>query len=464
MAVPTGSGVGSAPDGIDPPVVPDARASPRLRSTVASVGAIALVVKLAITAKDLAIAQRFGTSADLDIFLLAFALSQFAMTVIAGSFSSALVPTYIDVREQRGRDAANRLFEGAFADGLRALVGAAVLLSVAGPVLLYLLVPDDYDAGGRLAVVLFFVLLPTLLLNGASVAWAAILGAEERYTRSVVPQLLAPIVPLTAVIVATGGEPSVIWLAIATTIGFAIEAAATGWLLHREHIPILPRRLPTDPERRTVVAQFLPVAAGGCLMASTLLIDQAMSVRLGVGSVAALSFGSKAAAFLTSVGALALTTAALPHFSKVAALGDRSELVSGLKHWIRIILVVSVPATVVMIVLSKPIIAIVFERGAFTAEDTDLVSQIQQLFMLQLPAYLVGVVIVRVISALKANVILLWGAGLNLAVNIGLNIVLGAWLGVPGIALSTSVVYWVSTIFLGLMLLRRLPTRDPDEH
>jgi putative peptidoglycan lipid II flippase len=339
-----------------------------------------------------------------------------------------------------------------------------VLLALAGPLLLLVLIPDGHDGGGRLAVTLFFLLLPTLLLNGASVAWAAVLGAEERYTRSVAPQLLAPIVPLVAVLAISGSDPSVVWLAVATSIGFAIEAAATGWLLHREGVPIFPRRLPSDPDRRTVVSQFLPVAAGGCLMASTLLVDQAMSVRLGTGSVAALSFGSKAAAFLTSVGALALTTAALPHFSKVVALGDRDELVSGLKHWTRIILAVSVPATVVMIALSHPIVELVFQRGAFTAEDTELVSQVQQLFLLQLPAYLIGVVVVRAISALKANVILLWGAGLNLAVNVGLNIVLGAWLGVPGIALSTSVVYWVSTAFLGLMLIRHLPTKDPDEH
>ena len=60
---------------------------------------------------------------------------------------------------------------------------------------------------------------------------------------------------------------------------------------------------------------------------------------------------------------------------------------------------------------------------------TDIVTEVQQLFLLQIPAYLVSVVIVRVISTLKANIILLWGAGLNLVVNVTLNAALGAWLG-----------------------------------
>jgi putative peptidoglycan lipid II flippase len=82
---------------------------------------------------------------------------------------------------------------------------------------------------------------------------------------------------------------------------------------------------------------------------------------------------------------------------------------------------------------------------------------VQQLFLLQLPAYLVSIVIVRVISTLKANVILLWGSVVSLVVNIGGNVILGGWFGVAGIALSTSLVYVASAVFLGLMLLRRLP-------
>lgn len=460
MAVPVGPSAGGVAE--NPTALPDAdKNSPRMRTTVVRVGIVAIAVKLLIAAKDLAIARSFGTSSDLDLFLLAFALTQFAMTVVAGSFSSAFVPTYVDVREQRGRSEAVNLFAGSFADGLRVLFGSAAALAIAGPLLLLALVPSR--AGAELAIQLFFLLLPTLLLNGVSVAWASVLAAEERYTVSVLPQLLAPIVPLAAVLAMTGGAPDPRWLAVSTTVGFLFEMIATGWLLRRIGIPIRPKRLPTDPYRKKVVAQFLPVAAGSCMMASTLLIDQTMSVRLGPGSVAELNFGSKSAAFITSAGALALSTAALPHFAKIAATEERSQLVSALKHWVRIILAVTVPVTVALIVFSRPITQIVFQRGAFTAADTDSVSRVQQMFLLQVPAYLIGIVIVRVISALKANVVLLWGAALNLLVNVGLNLVLGGWFGVAGIALSTSAVYWVSTGFLTLMLVRRLPTGEADE-
>ncbi len=451
-------------EGIGLPGVPDLTRGPRLRTAVARVGGVALAVKLVLTAKDLAVAQAFGTSAQLDVFLLAFAMSQFAMTVIAGSFASALVPTYIEVRERDGHVAAGRLFAGTFHSGLRVLLGAAVLLAVAGPVLLHVLVPDRANAGPDLALVLFFLLLPTLLLNGASVAWAAVLGAEGRYSASVAPQILAPLAPLAAVLVLSAGRPDVRWLAMATTVGFAIEAGATGHLLRRAGVPLLPHRQPVTDDARMVTSQFLPVAAGGCMMASTLLVDQAMSVGFAEGSVSALSYGGKAVSFLASAGSLALSAAALPHFSRLAATGDRSQLVAVLRRWAVLVLAAAVPATLVLIVVSRPLISLVLEHGAFTSEDTMLVSRVQQLMLLQLPAYFVGILFVRVISALKANVVLLWGAAINLVVNIGLNLLLGPWLGVAGIALSTAAVYWVSTIFLGLMLIRRLPTKEPDDH
>jgi putative peptidoglycan lipid II flippase len=451
------STVGEVADAaLEPSATQHPHGKPRLRQALAGVGGVVLIVKLLLTMKDLVVARVFGTSVDLDVFLVAFAVSQFAMTIIAGAFASAVVPTYIQVRERDGRPAAVRLFGATFSDGMRLLVGAAVVLSLAGPLLLGLLIPAHENAGPKLAVLLFFLLLPTLLLNGASTAWAAILGAEERYASSVAPQLLAPVVPLVVVLILSAGQPDVRWLAIGTTLGFALEAVAAGWLLHRAGIRILPRRAPATVESKVVLSQFLPVAAGACMMASTVLVDQAMAVRLAGGSVAALSYGGKAISFLASAGSLTLSAAALPHFSKVVATSDGAQLLRTLRRWVILVLAVTIPTMALLIAVSHPLVKLLFEQGAFTAEDTRVVSRVQQLLLLQLPAYLVMILFVRAISALKASGVIFWAAAINLVVNVVLNLVFGAWLGIAGIALSTSAVYWISAGFVGTMLVRRL--------
>ena len=101
-----------------------------------------------------------------------------------------------------------------------------------------------------------------------------------------------------------------------------------------------------------------------------------------------------------------------------------------------------------------------FQRGAFTPIDTLKVSQVQALLVLQLPFYVIGILIVRLISSLKANSILMWGCVMNSVLNVLLNYVLMQWLQVAGIALSTTIVIMTSSVYLGLMLLRLLRERE----
>lgn len=108
----------------------------------------------------------------------------------------------------------------------------------------------------------------------------------------------------------------------------------------------------------------------------------------------------------------------------------------------------TVPLTLGLLYFSEPLVRVLFERGAFTAADTHLVAKVQTLFLLHIPFYTLSILLVRLISSLQANHLLMWGAVISLVINIVLNYVLGLWLGVAGIALSTSVVYLVSFCYL----------------
>jgi putative peptidoglycan lipid II flippase len=88
---------------------------------------------------------------------------------------------------------------------------------------------------------------------------------------------------------------------------------------------------------------------------------------------------------------------------------------------------------------------------------------VQAFLLLQIPLYLIGILIVRLISSLKANSVLMWGCVMNFVVNVVLNYVLMQWLQVAGIALSTALVHSVSTAYLGLMLTRVLKKRRSSD-
>ena len=113
-------------------------------------------------------------------------------------------------------------------------------------------------------------------------------------------------------------------------------------------------------------------------------------------------------------------------------------------------------ATVVLVVCATPLVKLFFERGAFTSEDTRVVAGVQILASLQIPFYVAGILIVRAISSLSANRILAYGNVISLTVNVALNWLFMRWIGVAGIALSTSVMYVVAFLYLYLSYTRRL--------
>lgn len=418
---------------------------------VVTIGSLTVVVKLVATLKEILVASWFGTGDEIDAFLIAYLLAFFAVTIVAESFNVALLPTYIQVREKEGLDAAQNLFSSAvfFAVGLLLLI--SVLLVLTAPYTLPIL-GSGFDADKqKLTQNLFYVLIPILTLRGLSAIWSAILNSDERFALAAISPLLVPMMALAALLF----KKSVYVMAAGTVVGFALETILLAVNLWKRGFSLRPAWNGLTPELRQVMSQYSPMVAGAFLMSSTGLVDQAMAAALGSGSVASLAYANRIVSVILSVGSIALGTAVLPHFSKMLAQGDLAGVKSTFRTYLGLILAASIPFTFLMIVFSETIIRVLYERGAFTAPDTIVVSEIQIFYLLQIPIYLIGILIVRLISSLKANHILMQGTVINVIANIGFNVLFIRWWGVAGIALSTTCVYVVSVTFLAYRLWRR---------
>jgi len=211
-----------------------------------------------------------------------------------------------------------------------------------------------------------------------------------------------------------------------------------------------------DPKIRRLAGQFLPVMSGSILNSGNFVVDQAMAAMLAAGSVAALSYGNRVVQLPLSLSAAALGTALMPYLSRLAAGRDWLALDRTVRRYIKFALVITLPITAGLFFFSKPIVSLLFYRGAFTAADLESVSRIQAFYALQIPSYLVSIVVVRLISSVQANQLLLFATIINLFTNVILNYAFMRWLGPPGIALSTSIVYLLSTTLWYLVIMKRL--------
>ena len=160
------------------------------------------------------------------------------------------------------------------------------------------------------------------------------------------------------------------------------------------------------------------------------------------------AYGSKAATLLLGIGSVVVSTAVLPHFSRMIAVRDFIGVRHTLKTYAQIILLLTVPLTAILMYYSEPMVRLFLQRGAFTEADTYLVGQFQAIYLLQVPLYMLGILCVRLISSFKASHLLLWGTIINLILSIILNYLFALWFQVAGIALATSLMYLISMIYL----------------
>lgn len=410
------------------------------------------VVKVASFGKEFIVAWRFGTGDDLDAFLIALLIPSFLISVVAGSFNAALIPTYIRVREKEGKEAAQRLFSGVMVWSLGLLAIATFLMVVTAPFYLPLIArgfsPEKLD----LTYHILWIIAPVLMLSGIQVIWGALLNAGERFALAALTPIITP--TISAILLLTCRSWGIFALATGLVCGALLEMLLLGASLKRQGISLRPSWYGFDSHLRLVAGQYAPMIAGACLMSSTTLVDQSMAAMLSPGSVAALNYGNKVIAFPIGLMATGLGTAVIPYCSKMVACEDWAGVRYTLQRFLFLIFLVTVPLTGFLFLFSESIIQVLFQRGSFTNEATRLVAQIQAFYALQIPFYIAGILIVRLISSIQLNQILMWTAVFNLIINISLNYLFTKYMGVSGIALSTSIVICFSFCYSTYCLLK----------
>ena len=420
-----------------------------------AVGGVTVITKAAAMAKDMVTASSFGTSDAMDAFLIAFVLPSIAINIIAGSLEVAIVPVYVQVRERDGAEAANDLLASILVSAALLLSLTAVVVVAAGPHLLHLF-GSTFD-GEKLLLTrrLFFLLMPLVVVGGCGMVLSAVLTANERFLLTAAMPLVS--IALTIVLLVAGGKQLGVYaLALGVLVGRVLEVLFLAWRMRRAGLLAWARSRRWHPALRQVLGNFGPIAVGAAVISNSLVVDQTMAAMLGSGNVAALNYGNKLVAAGLGAVAPVVVTVIFPHFARMVATGDWP----GLRHTFRtyswLIVALTVPVSLLIGIFSTDLVRLLFERGQFTAADTAIVARVQSLYALQIPFYVLSMVGVRLLSAMQSNraVMIIFMA--SFVVNVIGNLVFMRWWGLPGIALSTSVVYLLSMLLVLIAIGRRI--------
>jgi len=392
------------------------------------------------------VAYSFGRGDALDAFLMAFLLPSFVVTLVSGVVGSALIPVFIEVDQKQGREAAEKLLSSTCLISAATLAASALILALFAPYYLPFLAHGFSPEKLHLTANLLYILLPWIVLSGIAQIVTYILNAGERFALPALVPLTTPLLVI-ALVLAAGQSRSALTLATGSSLGSAIEVGLLLAMLKAHGTRLRWGWFGFNEELHIVLKQTGPLVAGGFLMVSAPIVGQSLAAMLPSGSVSALAYANRLVNGITGLGAVALSTATLPYFSRMAAESDWAACWHTLKRYSTLLLVTTVPFTLAFIAFSRPLVRVLYQRGAFTPADADLVARLQSLLAIQIPFIMMCALLARFLTAIRRNHLLMYGSAINLMANLGLNFMLMKIWGLPGIAISTSLMQVLSFFF-----------------
>jgi putative peptidoglycan lipid II flippase len=369
-----------------------------LLKALATVSGMTLVSRILGFVRDAIIARMFGAGLATDAFFVAFRIPNLLRRLFAeGAFSQAFVPILAEYKNRRGEAETKLLADRAVTLLTLALVVVSALGVLAAPLVIYVSAPGFAAQPEKFAltVELLRITFPYILFISLVAFAGAVLNTWSRFAiPAFTPTLLNVAFIVAALFFAPYFDPPVKVLAWAVLAGGVLQLALQVPALAR--IGMLPRlRSPwADEGVRRIVRLMVPALFGVSVAQVSLLLNTIFASFLTTGSVSWLYYADRLMEFPTGLLGVALGTILLPSLAKTYADADSGEFSRLLDWGLRMTLLLAVPAAVALAMLATPLVATLFQHGAFGAHDLEMTRR-------ALVAYsvgLVGLIMVKVLA------------------------------------------------------------------
>jgi putative peptidoglycan lipid II flippase len=446
----------------------------------ASMARNAGIISLAVMAsrvlglvRDQVFAALFGAGLQYDAFLTAFRIPNLLRDLFAeGALSAAFVTTFTQTLQSKGKEAAMLLWNRIATLITLCITAISILAWLYTPAIVGVLAPGFFSIPGKaeLTIELSRIMIPFLLLIALAAQAMGMLNAFNVFSipaiasaffniGSIIGGLLlgyslGPVIGLTPI---TG-------MAYGTLVGGFLQFAVQWPSLRRRGVSYRPMISVNDPGVRQIIRLMGPAIIGTAavqinVFVNTNFASQIIDPATGAvsnGPVSWLNYAFRFMQFPIGVFGVAIATATLPALSRSTTNPDYTEFRQTLAHSLALVFLLCIPSAVGLVVLGRPIVALVFEYGKFTAYDTVQTANALAAYAIGLAGYAAVKVLSPAFYALKdARTPMIISLG-SIAVNYLMNSLLVGPFGHVGLAFSTSAVALVNFLMLALFMRQKL--------
>jgi putative peptidoglycan lipid II flippase len=363
----------------------------KLFKSTALVSVLTLTSRVFGFIRESIMSRVFGASAATDAFLVAFRLPNMLRQLFSeGSFATAFVPVLSDYKETRTEDEKRQLINHVAGTLAAILLLVASIGVLCAPWVVKIVAPgySDNPAQAALTADLLRITFPYIFFVSLCGLSAGILNTHGRFAVPALTPVLLNLAMIVGALVAYRFGVPIRALAWSVIAGGAIQLLVQIPALMRLGLLPRPRWGWKHDGVQRVLKLMVPTMFGASVAQINLLVDVIIATFLVTGSVTWLSNADRLLQFPQGVFGVALSAVILPHLSGKFANKDGAGFSNSLDWAIRMVLFISVPATISLVMLAKPVIWLVFGGGKYTAHDVHMASLALAALSLGLPAFM----------------------------------------------------------------------------
>lgn len=431
------------------------------REIVKSTGLLSLITIFSLGfgfLKEMIIAHHFGAGEQVDAFLVASIVPLSVPRIITLAISLCFIPAYIEARQKDSRGAQN-LLNFVLIGMLLFFSLCAVFFWWQAPGTIARLAPGFDAQALSLTTRLLHVLLPILFLFGLFRLNASLLNAHRSFAAPGLAVLLAPLAVIVA-ITALPGQPGVMRWGVALTIGHGLQAAFLLILLFRQGLRPGLRTNLKDPVIKGFLCRALPLILATSINLLVLVIDRAMASKLLPGSISALSYADKIFQVPLQAFILSIVTVMLPYASVEFLHRDKGDFKKTVQLSILMAAFVLLPVTAILVVMARPVVTVLLQRGAFDMEDTLVTSRALVGFTSGYFTMAIYYIFQRILIVMRKTPLLIVIAAANIALKVLLNLLFIKIFDAPGIAVASTLMFAITALCMAVIVYRLLGGLD----
>ena len=425
-----------------------------IRRNTLTVGTASLIARITGIAREMVFAATFGAGVRADAFNAAFRVGNlFRELFVEGALSNAFIPLFAKTEEAEGAESAWRLANAFLGVLLAALGGVTLLLFFCAEPLVYVVASGfaEDPAKVELTARLTRILSPFVACLSVASVFMGMLNVRGRFFLPAVSPIL-----FNLFVIAACFTQRIEVVAAGALLGGAAQALVQLPSLHREGFR-LALSFGRHPALRKLLAFLAPALVAISVVQVHILIETQLASRWGDGAVSWLLYSFRVAHLPFSVVSGAVGVAALAGLSVLAARGAWDEFRDGLAESLNLNSFLLLPAAVGMWLLAEPLVALLFERGAFTHEDTLQTAMMLRGYSVALLGIGAQRVLVPVFYTLHDPWTPMWAGGATVLVKWPLAVWLLEHVDLMGLPLSHALLVSAEVLVLLGLLTRRVP-------